>query len=653
MFAGKYFFFFFETNVVIKYALFMRIEEENLLTIHKQTPLVGTESFDEDVNKKTNISVRLLLEKIGVVVLCFLLSFFVLLLFDFHLDAPIFCLCLCWISALFGGWLCDLISLPPLLGMLLAGLFLKNIPGGLVDELPASWASKIRAVGLALILLRSGLEIEFEVISKIGMLAFLLTVAPSTAEAISCGPLGHYFFDKMPLSLGWSMGFILSSVSGAVVIVLMFNLQREGWGRAKGIPTLIMAASSFDDIIAIGGYSIFITVSSAGALALFSVLAETGGDGSSIQPSLIVDGNGWGTVGFILLSGPVSFAAGMFIGGVIGFVCGMTRIFTSSLQIVIVAVCSTQLVMLISGKYGYDGIGAMTALGGGMTMIHAWKVGFPKFASSGPTNSMGEKVEGYLSNVWIWCMQPLLFVVIGSSVDLHQMDASTVPRALGLLTCSLLIRSITTWACLINSCLNFRERIYVTLAWLPKATIQAALSSAPLDILTSILADADDSLEGTALKKRYLKWGVDIQCTCLVSVLLTAPVGLILLTKLAPVLLTKDEYESVAYDDAVSVTSSTHSSHKGHFVDLEKGPIATGVTNAESVNVAAGGSVIWKLRKHIGDAQAALKQHHKTANQLIMKDRNDLKSYDQIGVWTEKVENELRQASDELKRLER
>jgi NhaP-type Na+/H+ or K+/H+ antiporter len=116
-------------------------------------------------------------------------------------------------------------KVPALLGMLASGIVLKNLPGGLVEGLPSSWAAAIRAGGLACILMRSGLEMDVPAIKRIGMVAVRLTCLPGMLEAVACGFAAMVIFGMKP-ALGISLGFILAAVSPAVVVVGMFRLQK-------------------------------------------------------------------------------------------------------------------------------------------------------------------------------------------------------------------------------------------------------------------------------------------------------------------------------------------------------------------------------------------------------------------------------------------
>ena len=164
-----------------------------------------------------------------------------------------------WVSSLLGGFLMDIISFPPMIGMLLSGILLGNISNRRI-AISDHGGEIIRASSLSIILLISGMEIDIESIKKSGVIAMKLTCIPGIVEATTCGILSMFMFN-MPFSLGMSQGFIIAAVSPAILVVGMLNLQKRGYGIKKGIPSLIIAAASFDDVVAISGFSFFIEMS--------------------------------------------------------------------------------------------------------------------------------------------------------------------------------------------------------------------------------------------------------------------------------------------------------------------------------------------------------------------------------------------------------
>eukprot|EP00882_Tetradesmus_deserticola_P027254 GHRQ01030140.1.p2 GENE.GHRQ01030140.1~~GHRQ01030140.1.p2 ORF type:complete len:193 (+),score=80.15 GHRQ01030140.1:208-786(+) len=146
--------------------------------------------------------------------------------------------------------------------MLGTGLLLANVPGGVVAAFPAKWGVQMRAAALATIFLRCGLELEFKTMSLYKWPALRLAFLPGIAEALFDAGVAVGVFG-MPFPLALSLGFILKAVGPGLVVPAMFQLQKQGLGANKGIPSTVVIAASFDDIIAITGFSIFVNIAIA------------------------------------------------------------------------------------------------------------------------------------------------------------------------------------------------------------------------------------------------------------------------------------------------------------------------------------------------------------------------------------------------------
>ncbi|CAJ0915459.1 unnamed protein product [Ranitomeya imitator] len=165
------------------------------------------------------------------------------------------------LSAFIGGKLVGLVRirnlppLPPLLGMLLAGFLIRNIPF-ITDQVQISykWSASLRNIALAIILTRGGLGLDPKALRKLKAVCLRLSFAPCVIETCSAA-LFSYLLIGLPLTWGFMLGFVLGAVSPAVVVPAMLLLQKEGYGVDKGIPTLLMAAGSFDDVLAITGFN--------------------------------------------------------------------------------------------------------------------------------------------------------------------------------------------------------------------------------------------------------------------------------------------------------------------------------------------------------------------------------------------------------------
>ena len=214
---------------------------------------------------------------------------YLMLLFTFQQDfmwawGPGFAIVLTWLSSKVGGEAVKLIGLPVLTGNLLAGILLKNLtPNGdepfkTIRGLPDEWASDLITCGLTIIFLRGGLEIDLELVKKAGLVAVRLTCLPGITEALTVACVSMAIFG-MHFMLGLSLGFILAAVSPAVVVGAMFELKKKGYGVKQNIPVLVVAAASFDDVVAISGFAICISfaIPSAHSSTTTTILHATHG----------------------------------------------------------------------------------------------------------------------------------------------------------------------------------------------------------------------------------------------------------------------------------------------------------------------------------------------------------------------------------------
>ena len=144
------------------------------------------------------------------------------------------------------------ITIPPLVGMIVMGCLARNFLGSSMDYLSDDWSEWVRMVCLSIILLRGGLELDFE--GK-GLTVVLLTLCPQMVEAFATASIAKLFYG-FTWSVCIALGFVLAAVSPAVVVPSCMKLQEQGYGIDKGIPTSLIAAASFDDIFAITFFGI-------------------------------------------------------------------------------------------------------------------------------------------------------------------------------------------------------------------------------------------------------------------------------------------------------------------------------------------------------------------------------------------------------------
>jgi len=162
-----------------------------------------------------------------------------------------------WLVSSILGYLTSIVGVTPLLGSLTSGILLAYIP--INFNLSPHFSEFIQTTGLCIILLISGCEIDMNKVVKAGFVALRLTLLPGLCEAIATAYVAHWIFN-MSIMFSLALGFILAAVSPAIIVPGMTNLKRLGYGVDKGIPSLLMAACAFDDIVAITGYTICIGI---------------------------------------------------------------------------------------------------------------------------------------------------------------------------------------------------------------------------------------------------------------------------------------------------------------------------------------------------------------------------------------------------------
>ncbi|GLC68141.1 hypothetical protein PLESTF_000652900 [Pleodorina starrii] len=416
-----------------------------------------------------------------------------------------------------GGAICGALGLPPLLGMLLAGLLLRNATPSLVAGLPPSWSATFRALALGTIFLRSGLELDLQMFRRVGPAAVRLLLLPGLAEAfVTAGAAVGIM--KMPVFWALTQGFILKAVGPAVVIQTMFDLQKRGLGVNKGIPAIVVGAASFDDMVAISGYSLF----------------------SSFAMSSISSGEGHGSGGggkrhglaMTLLHGPIDISLGVVAGLVGASLCAATRLWDSSLKRTAVVFSAAMALLFALYRYDYRGGGALAALVLGLAVnvfwergsLFFWGLGRRSGLTRGPQPRYSHEVEARVGLFWRVVAQPLLFGIIGSLVNLRTVSGETIPKSLAIIAIGMAIRIPITFFAMTGAGLTLRERVFVAIAWTPKATVQAALGAQPLDMIRAAVGPNSPSLE----------IGHEILTTSVFAILVCANIGVSLIHYLAP-----------------------------------------------------------------------------------------------------------------------
>lgn len=405
--------------------------------------------------------------------------------------------------AVTGGKLFGLIKLPtlpplpPLLGMLLAGFLIRNIPV-ISDniQIKHKWSSALRSIALSVILVRAGLGLDSNALKKLKGVCVRLSMGPCLVEACASALLAHFLMG-LPWQWGFMLGFVVGAVSPAVVVPSMLLLQEGGYGVAKGVPTLLMAAGSFDDILAITGFN--------------TCLGMAFSTGSTV---------------FNVLKGVLEVVIGMAAGFLLGF---FIQYFPSSDQDKLVwkrayLVLGLAVLAVFSSTYfGFPGSGGLC------TLVMAF------LAGKGWASTKVD-VEKIIAVAWS-IFQPLLFGLIGAEVSIASLRPETVGLCVATLGIAVLIRILTTYLMVCFAGFNIKEKIFISFAWLPKATVQAAIGSVALDTARS---HGEKELEG---------YGMDVLTVAFLAILITAPIGGLLIGLLGPRLLEKAEQKNKDEED--------------------------------------------------------------------------------------------------------
>ena len=440
-----------------------------------------------------------------------------------------FCLLLVYVLASLCGDVVKALSprLPPLLGMLLAGLVLRNVPSVLDATAPVLghgfdwWSSQARAGALAVIMLRAGLGLDLQKLRKLGLLTARLAFGPCLAEALTVALLAAPLLE-LPPAWGGTLGFVIAAVSPAVVVPGMLDLQERGYGVARGVPTMVVAAASFDDVLAIAGFGV--------CLAL-AVASEGGDDGGG-------DGGDGGALAWLILKAPVELLAGVAAGLLGGAavsaphecVCG-SGVGSPPPGRRFVAALGAAALCVFGGKaLNFAGGGALGAVVLGAAAARGWG------------DEARAPVRAAVNAAWARA-QPALFGLLGAAVDLHAIVPSLLWRGALVLAGSLVVRICVTRVAVACSPLTHREARLVCVAWLPKATVQAAVGGVALDVMRERGLGAEAEARGALV----------LMLSVLV-ILATAPVGAIGIAAAGPRWLEREVPKVVG--EAVSTTEA-------------------------------------------------------------------------------------------------
>lgn len=339
------------------------------------------------------------------------------------------------------GWICKKMKLPSLLGMLITGIVLGPYMLNLLDDSILGISAELRKIALIIILTRAGLGLDLSGLKKIGRPAVLMCFVPASLELLGILLIA-------PKLLGISMleaailGAVLAAVSPAVVVPRMVKLMEEGYGVREGIPQLILAGASVDDVYVIVLFSTF--------------LGMIQGESASI-------------IHFINI--PISIVLGVGIGFLIGVILAYyfkkVHIRDTSKVLIILSI-SLLLVVLedhLTIPITFSALIAIMFIG----------IGLQK-----KREVVARRLSVKYGKLWV-AAEVFLFVLVGATVNIGYLSKVGV-KALVVIAVALIFRMFGVFLCLLGTSLDKKERLFAMMAYTPKATVQAAIGGIPLSL---------------------------------------------------------------------------------------------------------------------------------------------------------------------------
>ena len=354
-------------------------------------------------------------------------------------------LALIFLVGLAMGALCGQLKLPRIIGMLITGIVLGPYVLDFLDPSILSISSELRKIALIIILLKAGLSLDIKDLKKAGRPAVLLSFVPASCEIIGYVLLA-------PVILGVNtveaaiMGAVLAAVSPAVVVPRMVMLMEQKYGTKKAIPQMIMAGASCDDIFVIVLFTTFLSMAQGGSAHIMD---------------------------FVNI--PVSIVLGILLGIVFGLILYLffetsyahKHCVRNSMKVIIVLGCSFLLVSIESWLENKISVSGLLAV---VSMACTLKMKSTAFVSKRLSEKFGK--------LWI-AAEVMLFVLVGAAVDIRY-TLSAGFSALLMIIVALLFRTVGVLICTAKTNLTAKERAFCVIAYLPKATVQAAIGSVPL-----------------------------------------------------------------------------------------------------------------------------------------------------------------------------
>lgn len=356
-------------------------------------------------------------------------------------------LAIIFLAGLFAAAVFERIGLPRIIGMLGVGIVVSPYVLGLLDDSILGISSELRQIALIIILIKAGLSLDLSDLKKVGRPAVMMSFVPACCEIV-----GYVAF--APLLLGVNrieaavMGAVLSAVSPAVVVPRMVRLIEEKYGTDKRIPQMILAGASCDDIFVIILFSTFVTMAQGGTVHAAD-----------------------------FLNIPISIVLGVIMGALVGMAVYFlfessykhNRKIRSSTKVIIMLGTAFLLMSIETLAKPYVAVSGLLAV---VAMACVIKLKSEKRVTARLSEKFGK--------LWI-AAEVVLFVLVGAAVDVRYTLTAGISAVL-MIFAALAFRAVGVFICMLGTKLSAKERLFCVIAYLPKATVQAAIGSVPLSL---------------------------------------------------------------------------------------------------------------------------------------------------------------------------
>jgi NhaP-type Na+/H+ or K+/H+ antiporter len=400
-------------------------------------------------------------------------------------------LALVFLLGLAAAALCSRIGLPRIIGMLLSGILIGPYVLNWLDDSILSISSELRQMALIIILIKAGLSLDLSDLKRVGRPAVMMACVPASCEILA-------FFLLAPHILGINrieaavMGAVLGAVSPAVVVPRMVQLMEEKRGTGQGIPQMILAGASCDDIYVIVLFSTFVGMAQGGSANMMDFV--------NIPVSIVLGVALGAAVGLLLyLFLETAYRHGCYV--------------RNSTKVILILGLSFLLMAVETWLKGIVSVSGLLAV---MSMACVLKIK--------SSEKVTKRLSAKFGKLWI-AAEAILFVLVGAAVDIRCAVQAGAAAVL-MIALALVFRAVGVSICMLGTGLNRKERLFCVIAYLPKATVQAAIGSVPLSM--------------------GLPCGQLVLSVAVLAILITAPLGAIGIDRTAGRLLVQESPSDIA-----------------------------------------------------------------------------------------------------------